>query len=197
MHFCALSDSCGSWKRSALCNRISHLRTCMTQLECPPGSPCVAHDALTCSVRDSLQVQPQPAMCNIYWRLTAVVTTWQSGSGCLARGKTLWVFKGSSSCHSCKWCYSWASQFGWIQWIIVGSWAIKLNVDSDAFNLRQPNYFILTPNTLENLAAPGWENNPNIYLPQLFIPEFCADACHHSNLHGACWFLCWFITSLH
>lgn len=59
-------------------------------------------------------------------------------------------------------------------------------VNSDAFNLRQPNYFILTPNTLENLAASGWENNPNIYLPQLFIPEFCADACHHSNLHGAC-----------
>lgn len=23
-------------------------------------------------------------------------------------------------------CYSWASQFGWVQWIIVVSWAIKL-----------------------------------------------------------------------
>lgn len=57
---------------------------------------------------------------------SALVTAWKSRPRRLAGENAALVFKGSSSWHSCKCCYSWASQFGWIQWIMVVSWAIKL-----------------------------------------------------------------------
>lgn len=55
----ALTGSCGSRECSALCSRISYVRTWATQLEHPPGSPCVAQEASTRSVHESLQVQSQ------------------------------------------------------------------------------------------------------------------------------------------
>lgn len=63
--FSALSDSCGSWKCSALCRRISYLCTWVIQLECPLRSPPVAQEDSTCFGLDSVQEQSQIPMCSV------------------------------------------------------------------------------------------------------------------------------------
>lgn len=72
---------------------------CVTHCRCGHSQPCAA---------SAEELQPQWLRGRVAWP-----------------EETLWVFKGSRSFHSSKWCYSWASQFGWIQWSIVVSWAVK------------------------------------------------------------------------